>query len=124
MGIVETQLMVAGILFALILLSGFWVSRSGRSYNALALAVHKLISLGTVALLVVAVVRTHRSVGLDLTTWAVSGVAVVLFFATIATGGMLSTEVRTPPMVKRLHHITPYLTILASGIALTRLDIG
>lgn len=124
MGIVQAQLMVASILFALILLSGFWVSRSGKPYNALVLAVHKLISLGTVALLVVAVVRTHRSVGLDLTAWAISGVAVVLFFATIATGGMLSTEVRMPPTVRRLHHITPYLTILASGIALTRLYVG
>lgn len=113
-----TKLISVGVLFLCTLLSGFRVSSSGKPYSVFILTIHKLISLGALIYLVVTVLRANRSVPLSPTMWLVSGLTGLLFAGTIATGGMLSTESQMPPIVKTLHHVTPYLTTVGAGIGL------
>jgi hypothetical protein len=106
--------MGVGVSFLLILLSGFWLGRSGKSYSATILAVHKLLSLAAVILLGISVHRTNQTGALG----GIQVLAVVLsgafFLGTIATGGALSTGKAMPAIILRLHRITPYLTVLAT----------
>ena len=42
----------------------------------------------------------------------------VCFAATIVSGGLLSVEKTMPLIVRRLHQITPYLTLLSTSAVL------
>ncbi len=51
-----------GILFALTLAFGFWLSHAGKPYNGLLFNVHKLIALGAVVLAVLRLASLPRPV--------------------------------------------------------------
>lgn len=122
--ITPSRLIIAGVLFFFVLASGFWVSRSGRPYSVLILTIHKLIALGTLALLIVTVVQAQRAGGMAGAVWIASGIAGLLFIGTIATGGMLSMEATMPGFVRTLHRVTPYLTLVACAISLYLISAG
>jgi uncharacterized membrane protein YGL010W len=106
------------LLFVVIVLSGFWLSRSGKPYNGLVLAIHKLISLAAVVLLVTTMVQSNRAGALSAPA-LIAGVVTGLFFLSlIATGGLLSSELQTPAVVSKLHQVAPYLTMLSTAATL------
>jgi len=106
------------VLFLLIFLSGFWLSRGGRPYGVLLLTVHKLLSVGAVILLAVVIVRINRTVGLSSAELIAAVITGVLFFGTIATGGLLSTVKLMPAIVHQMHRITPFLTLASTALTL------
>ena len=108
----------AGGFFLVIFLSGFWLSRAGAPYNALVLAVHKLISLAAIVILGVIAYRTNQVARLGTVDALALAAAGLFFLGAVATGGMLSAEKAMPAIVRRLHQVTPCLTVLCSGIAL------
>jgi hypothetical protein len=118
MGATASQVLVAGLFFLLVFLSGAWLSRSGRPLNTIRLTVHKLISLATAAFLIVTVHRINQSAGLSANEQAAVAITGLLLLGTVATGGLLSTGKTTPTVVLRLHQVTPFLTVLATAVML------
>jgi hypothetical protein len=114
------QLQVAGAgLFSLFLfLSGFWLSRSGKPYNGIIFNIHKLIALTAVVLFVITLYRTNQVAALR----PVESLAVIvtgfLLLGLFVTGGLLSIEKPMPAIILKLHHITPYLAVLSTAVAL------
>ena len=115
------MIQITVLLFLGILVSGFWVSRLGRPFNAILLTVHKLASLATVVLLVLTVVRVHRVAMLNAIDWSAVSVTGLFFAGTIATGGLWSVDKPMPAAVLTLHRITPFLTVLSSAATLSLL---
>lgn len=123
----DSQMITTGIFFLFILLSGFWLSRSGKPYNGLIFNIHKLIGLGAGIFLIRTVYLTHQAVPLSQAQWAAIIVTVLLFVFAVAAGGLLSVLAegglgnmgaamrRTIEMV---HKISPYLIVLSTGVTL------
>lgn len=114
----QMRILGVALLFGLIVFSGHWLSSAGKPYGTLLLTVHKLVSVGVVVLLVIALVRAHRAEGLgglEILGGALTG---LFFLSLIATGGLLSTDLQVPVIVSRLHQIAPYLTILTTAVTL------
>lgn len=106
------------LLFVVIVLSGFWLSRSGKPYNGLVLTIHKLISLAAVVLFVTTMVQSNRAGALSAPA-LIAGVVTGLFFLSlIGTGGLLSSKLQTPAVVSKLHQVAPYLTMLSTAATL------
>jgi hypothetical protein len=110
----------AGLFFLLILLSGYWLSRSGKPYGTLVFTIHKLVAVAAVVLLGVTVRRMHQAVALgtiDLLATIVTG---LFFLGTIVTGSLLSIPLdkAMPAIVHTLHRVTPYLTVLSTAATL------
>ncbi|MGD1994535.1 MAG: hypothetical protein PVI59_15175 [Anaerolineae bacterium] len=101
-------------LFVTILLSGYWLSRSGKPYSGLVLTIHKLIAVGTAVLLAVAIIRSGRAGALGTAELITGVVSSVFFLSLVVTGGLLSSELQTPAVVSRVHQVAPYLTILST----------
>ena len=101
---------IAGIIlmFVLIIGTGFWISHGGKPYNTGLFTLHKLLSLGAVALMAVITVKAHRTYGL--TADSVVGVIAtgVLFLGTMVTGGILSVDITPLPVILQMHHILPF----------------
>ena len=114
----QIRIVVTAVLYLVVFVSGVFLTRSGKPYSTLVLTAHKLISLAALAYLVVTMIQVNRVAGLGASqAWA--GVVAGLFFlGTIATGGLLSTDKPTPPVVLILHRITPFLTVVATAAAL------
>ena len=118
MGVPQSTVLVAGIFFGLILLSGIWLKRSGKPYSVIVLTIHKLISLAAVGFLARAVVQMNRTAPLGATGLALAVATGVMFLTTIVTGGLVSIDRPVPAAVKTLHRVTPILTALSTGLTL------
>jgi hypothetical protein len=115
-----TQVRVVGIalLFVLILLSGFWVSYSGKPYSTAPFTVHKLVGLAAGILLAVIVYQTHQVAPLGLLQIAAIVVTVLFFVGTVAAGALLSIDKPMPGVVLKLHQFLPVLTLLSTASTL------
>ena len=127
MGTTQLVLISVGIFFLFIILSGFWVSRSGKPYNTFIFTVHKLIGLGAGIFLVRTVYLTHQAAPLSGTQWTAIAITVLLFILTVAAGGLLSVlaEGRLQNLgasmqrnIELVHKISPYLIVLATALTL------
>jgi hypothetical protein len=118
-----SKLIIAGVSFLLILLSGFWLSGAGRPLNSILLTVHKLISVAAVVCLIVNVIKIHRATPLNPFEIGLSLASLLFFLVMVATGGLLSTSKTMPVFVLKIHQIMPYMVILATSITLYQLLI-
>jgi heme A synthase len=119
----NTKILIAGGLFILILLFGYGLSRVGKPYNSILLSIHKLISLGAFAYLIVTIVRLNKLAPLSPLEMSACVVCGVFFLTLIATGGVISAMKNPPEIVRKIHQIVPYVLILANGLTFYQLLI-
>jgi hypothetical protein len=112
------KLLFAGLFLLFIILSGIWLSRTGRPLSVLILTLHKLISLGTVVYLVITAYRIHQMTPLNPLQLGISVLTLLLFIILFATGGLLSTAKTMPSVVLKIHQITPFLVVLSTSASL------
>ncbi|NDJ74694.1 MAG: hypothetical protein GYB65_00425 [Chloroflexi bacterium] len=115
MSVSSSRVLITALLFVVVFASGFWMNRSGKPYSILLLTAHKLVALGALALLVVIVYQQHQDAALSTGELVASVVTVLLFVATIITGGLISSELELPAVVILSHLLLPFLTAIASG---------
>jgi hypothetical protein len=118
MGTNQLRLVGALLFYLVLLLSGFWLSRSGKPYSGIILAIHKLISLAAVIWLGITIRRINQAGALSATELLPAIVTGLVFLGTMVTGGLLSIGKAMPAIVLRLHQITPYLTVLSTAVTL------
>ena len=118
MNAIQMQILVIGMFYLFIFLSGIWLNRSGKPYNGIILAIHKLISLGTIVFLVITIRRISRISPLSMIQWIVSIITGLFLLGTMITGGLLSTRKSMPKAVTKLHRIIPLLTVLSTAVML------
>lgn len=117
---VSTKLVGAGILFLLTLVTGVIVSQSNRPFNVGLVTLHKLIAVGTIILIGIAVNQLYKTVDgkllVEVSLLIISG---VLFLALIATGALLTREeMQLPAVVLKIHQVAPLLALVSSAIVL------
>jgi hypothetical protein len=118
MGTNQLRVVGAGLFYLFILLSGYWLSHSGKPFNGLILTIHKLISLAAVVFLVITMSQINKVARLSAIE-LIAGVVTGLFLlGTMITGGLLSIDKPMPAVVLRLHQITPYLSVLSNAVTL------
>ena len=118
MGTTQFRVLVAGLCFILVFISGFWLSRSGKPYSAILLNAHKLIGLAVLVYLAVAVYQVNRATPLGAMEWVAGVVAGLLFLSTIVSGGLVSIDKAMPAAISIMHKVLPYLTVLSSAVTL------
>ena len=82
------------------------------------MTIHKLASLAALAYLALVVFRVDQVGGVGSIGWIAVAITGVPFLATIATGGLLSTDNAMPGVVATLHQITPYLTLVCTALTI------
>jgi hypothetical protein len=114
----QLRVIVTGLAFIAIFIFGFWLSRSGKPYNGLIFNAHKLVALGMLVFLGLTISKVSQITPLTPTQIALIAATGLCFLAVMATGGMISAAKTTPVMVRWLHQILPYLTVLSTAAAL------
>ena len=126
MGTITSKLIAAGILFLFTLISGAIVSRSGRPLSIWLVTLHKMIAIGAVVLIGLAVNQLYKTVdGKALIEMSVMVVSLILFLALIASGALLTREeMQLPEMVLKIHQVAPMLALISSSITVYLLVRG
>ncbi len=107
-----------GSFFLLIILSGVWLSRTGRPLNVFISTIHKLISLAAGVFLLVTIYQQSRLEPLSVTEWIAVVITGLCFVAMVASGGFLASDKPRPVALLRVHQIVPVLTALSTGVTL------
>ena len=118
MNIIISRGAISGVLYLLIFLSGYRLSHSGKPYSIIILTIHKLISLAVALILLMVVLQFIQSASLSIIELAISVITAIALLLTIITGGLLSTDRPTPPIIRKLHQITPFVCAIFSGVTL------
>lgn len=114
----QSKALITSFCFLLVILTGFWLSRSGKPYPVVVFTFHKLITMGTIVYLGILLYPISRSTPLQGGQVAAIAIIVVCFLALLTTGGLLSMDKVLPAIVHRLHQVLPYLTVTSVGITL------
>jgi hypothetical protein len=123
---ITTKLIAAGILFLLTLISGAIVSHSARPLSVGLVTIHKLIAVGTMVLIGMAVNQLYKTVDgkvfIGMSVMIISG---ALFLALIATGALLTREeMQLPELVLKVHQVVPLLALASSTASIYLLVRG
>lgn len=111
----EKKFILVGVFLVFVVLTGLWLSRTGKPFNVILLTIHKLISLAGVVFLAVTLYRLNQTGAFTSLQLVLSGATILLFIALIVTGGLLSTAKVWPGVVLKIHQIVPTLVILSTA---------
>jgi hypothetical protein len=110
-----TTILITGVFFLLIFLTGFGLRRTGQPYPVPSVTIHKFLSLGLAAFLIVTLLNVHWADGAGSSILAVAIGSGVLLLAAIITGGLRSINKPMPLVVKVLHWATPFLSVITTA---------
>ncbi len=110
------RIIVTGLLFILVFVSGFWLANSARPINTIVLTIHKLIALGALILIGVMIYQVNQVAPLSSATIVATVITGVFFVVTIIVGGLLSLE-QPVTAVSIIHKVGPFLTV--GGVIVT-----
>lgn len=113
MGAVASRIVTTGLLLVLTLVSGIWLSHSGKSLNVAIFTAHKLVALATV--IYAAMTFNYLRQGLDIRTVVIAaiGVTAVLFLSLFVSGALLSLGKPLPIVVLITHRMVSVLLTIS-----------
>ena len=123
---ISTKLIAAGLLFLFTLISGVIVSHSGSPLSIGFVTVHKLIAVGMIVLLGIALNQMYKT-GDEKSFLELGGIVLsgIFFLALIATGALLTREeMELPEFVLKIHQAAPLLGLVSSTLSVYLLARG
>ena len=123
MTILTSKTTICGLLVLLTLVSGVWLSHSGKPFNSMIFTIHKLLALATVIIIGVNVYHLFRAIdGNTLVALSVIAVSGLLFLTLFISGallslipaGLLSLEKPLPEIILKIHQVAPLLALVSS----------
>jgi hypothetical protein len=119
MNATTTRQVIAGLLFLFTLISGVWLSNSGKPLSVAIITIHKLIALATVIAIAVNVYPLYTAADirtfLELVLIAVTGLA---FLALFISGALLSLGKPLQGAVLGIHQVAPLLALAFSAMTI------
>jgi hypothetical protein len=112
------KMVSSGILFVLAIITGIWLSNSGRPFSSLVLAIHKLIALASVvsAIILLRFLMQNVTVGLGLLFLLTTSALLILLL--FITGALLSTGNPANDITLKIHQAAPFLAIITTTAAI------
>lgn len=125
MSTIVSRPVIAGVLLLFTLLSGVWLSHSGKSLNVAIFTIHKLIALASVIVIAANIYALYRAVGIrTFVELAVIVITGLLFLALFISGALLSRGNPLPEAILRIHQVAPLLALVSSMITVFLLASG
>lgn len=114
---IVSKIIGTGLLFLLTIVSGIWLSNSGKPLNTLIFTIHKLTALAAVIFTAIVIRNLLKNVEIKtviLTLIIVTGLFVLALFV---SGGLLSLGKPVNNIISAIHSVTPIPTVIT--IAMT-----
>ena len=118
MSTVRFRVVIVGLSFIFIFLSGFWLSRTGKPYNGLIFTIHKLVGLAMGVFLIMTIKQVHQVAPLGPVEITAIVVTALFFAATVTMGSLLSIGKPMPTVISMMNKLFPYPTVLSTVVTL------
>lgn len=109
------KILITFSLLFLIIITGIWLTKSGRPLNSKIFAIHKIISVSTIVLSFFFISQITKQFGISQMALIFLILTIVFIVSEIVTGTLLSFEKPISTIILLLHKIIPILIIVCSG---------
>ena len=119
MSTIVSRPVIAGVLLLFTLISGVWLSNSGKPLSAAIITIHKLIALATVIVAAAYVYHLYRAG--DIQTFVeplITAATGLLFIVLFISGALLSLGKPLPVAILRVHQVAPLLALAFSAMTI------
>jgi hypothetical protein len=116
--VTASRFIIPGIVFVLTLVSGVWLSRSGKPLNTGIFTVHKLIALG--AVVATAIQAYHALKGGEIQA-ILSALIILIGLSVVAlfvTGALMSANKPAYNMLLFIHKVSAVLALVAGAVTI------
>ena len=113
MNTLQLRLIIIGILFLFIIISGIWLSKLGRPLNNAIFSIHKLIAIACIILTVVTLLGFYKNADLIEYENIFLIISSSLLLISFITGGLLSFDKFGIPAIILIHKISPILLTIS-----------
>lgn len=112
-----SRFITPGVIFLATVVTGLWLSHSGRPLSSLLTNAHKLIALAAAVTAGVQFARLFKisTSAVAVVLLVIAGVCAISLFA---SGAFLSMEKPAPALVLRIHQIAPLLLLVSSAASI------
>jgi len=115
---IVSKIIGTGLLFLFTIVTGIWLSNSGKPLNTLIFNIHKLIALGSVIFTVILIRNLLKDIEIKtvvLTLIIVTGLFVLTLFI---SGALLSLGKPVNNIILTIHGVTPILTVVTTAMTI------
>ena len=106
-----------GILFLLTLVSGLWLSSSGKPYKSIIFNIHKLIALAVVVTVIIQLYNLFKITDVQSLIVLLIVLGGLCLAALFATGALMSLEKMNYAVLLTIHRVAPVLAVISMGTA-------
>ncbi len=117
------EILITGLLLLLTLISGVWLTHSGRPLNASIFAAHKIIVLLTIIATVWTIYQLIQGAEmrtLESSAIVITGLALLVAFV---SGALLSFDQLVNKALLTTHQVIPFLAVVSTAVTLYFLTI-
>lgn len=111
-------------IFILSLVSGVWLSNTGKPYSTGIFTIHKLIALGAVVLAAIQMIKAFKTAGTSPLTIVLFIIAILTVIALFATGALMSLDKEPYKIWLTIHQIAPAVMGITSAAIVYLLSQG
>ena len=116
MSTITFKIIIIGLLFLFTIVSGVWLSNSGKPLNTIIFTLHKLIALAAVIFTAIVIHNLLNIVGVEnviLILIMVTGLFVLTLFL---SGALLSLGKTVNDILLTIHKVIPILTVISIAV--------
>lgn len=116
MSTITFKIIIIGLLFLFTIVSGVWLSNSGKPLNTIIFTIHKLIALAAVIFTAIVIHNLLNIVGVEnviLILIMVTGLFVLTLFL---SGALLSLGKPVNDILLTIHKVIPILTVISIAV--------
>ncbi|HUS87441.1 MAG TPA: hypothetical protein VMW76_09385 [Bacteroidales bacterium] len=106
------------ILFAFIILSGIWLTKSGRPLNTVLFSIHKILAIIAIILTVITIYHLQKGIDLRNPELILILATGVFFLLELVSGALLSFDSLVNETVLTIHKITPSLIVISTVLTI------
>jgi hypothetical protein len=110
-----SRIIVTGLPLLFTLVSGVWLSNSGKPYNSVIFTIHKLIALGTVVFAAIQTYNVLKGADVQLVVIALAALCVLCVVTLFATGAFMSIGNLPNAPLLTIHRIALIILPLAAA---------
>ena len=113
-----TKIIISGLLFLIAIVTGLWLSNSGKPLNTLIFTIHKLTALAVVifAVILFRSLLNNIETNIIIVSMLIAGGLLVLFL--FISGVLLSLGKPVNNILLTIHRVIPILTVITIGMTI------
>lgn len=116
MSTITFKIIIIGLLFLFTIVSGIWLSNSGKPLNTIIFTIHKLIALAAVIFTAIVIHNLLNIVGVENVILILIMVTDLFVLTLFLSGALLSLGKPVNDILLTIHKVIPILTVISIAV--------